>query len=863
MPVTRAVFLTRLAISSQNRARTSIQGRLSLLIACAALAFCLPLPCLATPFMWDQDGDGLDDRLESVALLGINQAFENADPDGRLRFEVAVVNNVLQYGGYVRYDHIPTPTDSLNAVLAGAQVVTRFQSVPYIRIRATWPSLTILNARPEVERIEAVTLMYSLNWKSGRAMGVRAGAGLPFPSVESSGGPTGTGVVVAILDTGINDTPQGGYPGHADLAGKVAGGATFEGPGPSGYTPHSGSVNPSQGNLGMMTFHATHLAGSIAGASRDRVFGGVAPGARLVDVKVLGDDGSGYGLAEGLEWCIQNRTRNWGGATGIQVINLSLSGTDASDGNDCACQLVNTAAALGMIVVASAGNDGRCGYMPSPAAADGAVTVGASDPVNAADPGDDVLAAFSNEGPRHTDGDGDPADEMKPDVVAPGVGIISAYGSPITDGRGYRTLSGTSMSAAYVSGLAALLREDSPTLTAAAFKTLLRATSHHRSSATRGCSPGVNPLGTDIRYHSGWGFGTVDAQAAREELIRPAGTQFVSLSAAWNGSGTSVSWTTQREAGLTGFLVQRAPDAGGSPGTFATVGGPVPAVGFANLSTGNRTAYTETDAAPAGQLFWYRVTTTGGSPVVTSQPFSVRTEAESGRARAEFTHNRAEFDFTADFGVGLLPFAPLWNRPVGILDRLTAASVDPLPASPNTIRYTIELPLHASDGAAAWLPPVPSSPWWFRAHEGGDPASAGSLTGFSIITPGQTWQTDSALPKATLEGYASVVWIPEPAASAADPAAPVTPALTVFPNPFRAAATIRFRLPVADRVRLSVYDVAGREIRLLGEVHLGAGDHDVSWDGRTSEGLDAAAGRYFIRARGSSSSSVVPVSRLR
>lgn len=174
------------------------------------LSILIPQVATATPWVWDQDQDGIDDRLSAVAQHGLDWAFENLDPDGRLRFEVGVVDSVLQYGAYVRYVTLPTPADSLDAVLLGAQVVTVMKSVPYIRLRALYPTLLLLGARPRVDRIEAVSLMYPLNWKSERALGVRSGRGGPFPTLDAFSSLTGTGVVVGVLDTGVNDAPMTG-----------------------------------------------------------------------------------------------------------------------------------------------------------------------------------------------------------------------------------------------------------------------------------------------------------------------------------------------------------------------------------------------------------------------------------------------------------------------------------------------------------------------------------------------------------------------------------------------------------------------------------------------------------------------------
>jgi subtilisin family serine protease len=808
-------------------------GPVLLLLLGVALA---PRPAMATPWVWDQDQDGIDDRLSAVAQHGLDWAFENLDPDGRLRFEVGVVDSVLQYGAYVRYVTLPTPADSLDAVLLGAQVVTVMKSVPYIRLRAIYPTLLLLSTRPRVDRIEAVSLMYPLNWRSERALGVRSGRGGAFPTIDAFTPLTGNGVVVGVLDTGINDAPSGLYPGHEDVIGKVVGGAVYDGPGPSGYTAWAASVNPAQSSPGLSGYHATHVAASIAGASRSRFLGGVAPSARLVDVKVLGDQGSGSGVAEGLEWCIQNRNRSWGGgASGIDVLNLSFSGTDASDGSDCICALVNAAVSQGIIAVASAGNHADCGALSSPGAADGAITVGAYDP--GPGQGDDLLASFTAYGPRVDDGDFVHTDEQKPDVVAPGVDVISAWGSPSSSGHGYAVSSGTSMSAAFVSGVIALLLEENPSLTPEGVKTLLRDTARHRFDGGLPCGL-TNPYGIDSRYHTGWGFGEVDAWAAYTELHQSNQTQFVQLSATWNAGTNRVDlgWATQREKNISGFEVQRAAEMNGGPGTFVAVA-TVPALGGSALVPVNRTMYQVSDAAPAGGNWWYRLKTTTGNTF--SPAIQVRSEAPSAWALVQLDHNTAETDLALTLGNGVPQSAPPWQQSIDL-----ARNLDAMTLSGPSDRVTYELSVPTFGNVSSALPPGPSSPWWIRAVEGGNAQRSGLLRDFSMTVGNTTYETDSTTPTPTIEGGAASLWIPEPATVGIPGDATPTFRLVASPNPFRSGTTLDLGR-VTGAVRVSVHDLSGREVR---ELWRGNGDvAHLQWDGRDSRGAHLPAGTYFVR----------------
>lgn len=840
-------------------ARRALPMTLAALLAWPALA-------AATPWMFDQDGDGLDDRLETVASQGLLAAYENLDPQGRLRFEVGLVGNVLQYGGYVRFDATPTAGDSAGVALLGAQVISRLSAAPYLHVRATWPTLLLIAQRPGVVRVEAVTLAYAMNWRERQLLGVTDGALSPHPALAARAALDGAGVNVALLDTGINDAPVGGYPGHVDLAGRVLGGADFSGPGPAGYTAWNASVNPAQATPGLASYHATHLAGTIAGGPATRAFGGLASAARLVDVKVLGDDGTGSGLAEGLEWCWRNRQRAWGGGAtpGIQLVNLSLSGTDPSNGDDCVCALVNALADAGVLVVASAGNDGRCGHLPAPGAADGAITVGAYDPLDATDPDDDALAAFSNEGPRAADPDGGQLDELKPDLVAPGVGVVSAWGAPLGTGHGYRAADGTSMATACVTGALALLRQAQPALTPAAARDLLHRTARHRMNDARACSAGPDPLQVDARYHAGWGYGELDALAAWLELAAPTATQFLDLRGRWVNSTVELAWTTQREANLTGFLVQRAPDQGGAPGLFVTLpGGPVPAVGFATLAGGNRTRYGFTDVGPGGGCAWYRLVTTGGAATEVSPAVEVAAEAPLGEARVTLHHNTPATDLALTLGSGL-PNAPDYQRALPL--PFGAPVLDATVGGPNDeeIQFTLALPLLAAQGAGGLLPPSPERVWWLSAAEAGDPARAGRIDDFRLRVGATDYLPSAPLPAPTLEGGTIHAWIPDlPTSRVEEPTPPRAPRLALAQNPARGGIAFRLDTPAATRATLLLLDVGGRVIRRQGPLELAAGARDFTWPARDEAGRPLAAGRYYLVLTTDAGRQLTPLTLLR
>lgn len=246
----------------------------------------------------------------------------------------------------------------------------------------------------------------------------------------------GTGTTVAVLDTGIDTA-------HPDLAGTVVAsrGCTDEGTTTDGHG------------------HGTHVASTIAGtgAASGGLRTGVAPGAVLLNGKALNN--AGFGLTSWIISCME-----WAVAEGADVVSMSLGG-DPTDGTDPLSQAVDELTeSSGTLFAIAAGNDGRDNYISAPGAASSAITVGAVSK-------QDVLASFSNRGPRR----GDFA--LKPDITGPGVGIIAAraagtsLGSPVDEH--YTALSGTSMATPHVAGAAAVLKQQHATWTADQLKAAL------------------------------------------------------------------------------------------------------------------------------------------------------------------------------------------------------------------------------------------------------------------------------------------------------------------------------------------------------------------------------------------------------
>ncbi|UEC41800.1 MAG: Peptidase families S8 and S53 protein [Methanothrix sp.] len=259
----------------------------------------------------------------------------------------------------------------------------------------------------------------------------------------------GAGVVVAVLDSGIDKN-------HPDLAGKVVGEVNFV-----------DSERTTDDLLG----HGTAVAGIIAGsgtASGGR-YTGVAPGASLLNVRVIDSKGSGQisDIIAGIDWAIDN---------GAHVLSMSLGGLNLGESNPPISMAADNAMDAGTVVCVAAGNlDERLlllmlvassvcfGCVESPGDGVKVITVGATDC-------DDRIAAFSGSGPLR---DG----RYKPTLVAPGVNVVTTVPQNL-DIEGkiagyYAATSGTSLSTPVVAGVAALLLQAEPGITPAGVKAAL------------------------------------------------------------------------------------------------------------------------------------------------------------------------------------------------------------------------------------------------------------------------------------------------------------------------------------------------------------------------------------------------------
>jgi serine protease AprX len=392
-------------------------------------------PKLGTQWNRDANNNNVEDDIEKIA------------PD-------AAINVILDL------NQCPSAAD-LSRFGAFGQVgfVGRFLSV--VQLRGVKVSDALLLAQdPRVAMVELERPVTPSLDISTQAIRVRSGFYSPN-TVQDACPLDGTGVTIAIIDTGVDDqtvasTPHEGFPPGKFLGGFIC-------------TAGNGScisANPDDSQVSVG--HGTHVAGIALGTGGTSPYRGVAPGARLVDIQVFVPSGAGSpaDVMAGLEKTIDNKIL-WN----IGVVNLSLGLSCGpgccvtSNGLDSMSQYVNVVVSNGMVVVVAAGNCGPTpGTIAIPATAAYALTVGATSDQGTPTRSDDVVGAFSSRGPL-------PGGAQKPDVVAPGTD--GGLGTPPDGGPGimsadYNTVSGyvrhqgTSMAAPHVAGLAALILQSSP-----------------------------------------------------------------------------------------------------------------------------------------------------------------------------------------------------------------------------------------------------------------------------------------------------------------------------------------------------------------------------------------------------------------
>jgi PGF-CTERM protein len=307
-------------------------------------------------------------------------------------------------------------------------------------------------------------------------------------------GVSGNNVKIAVLDTGVNES-------HPAIDDEVVE-KDFTG---------EGTTDDKVG-------HGTHVAGIIV--SDNETYTGIAPNASLMDLRVI--DSYGGGSASAIIDAIEYATNN-----DADIVSMSLGATAVYERSDDPLEeAVNAAADNGTVVVVAAGNAGPYyGTVGTPGIHEDVITVGASN-VSAGE-----LADFSSRGPT-------PGHHLKPDLVAPGVGVVSAD----HDG-GFVNKSGTSMATPVVSGVAALLLEEHSTWSPQRVKSVLTTTS--------------DPLTNGSVYAQGAGQVNATDAVGTNIVVSPGTTDFGPYTS--NTTGTRIiSVTNLGDANRTFDLSYRA-----------------------------------------------------------------------------------------------------------------------------------------------------------------------------------------------------------------------------------------------------------------------------------------------------------------
>ncbi|MBA3767915.1 MAG: S8 family serine peptidase, partial [Acidobacteria bacterium] len=394
--------------------------------------------------------------------LDLNERVQGAD-----RLEV-----ILQLNG--------KPSGRLNALLNrnGVHVRAQFRSFNFYVIELPASAVEELSSFNEVAHISLNNRVESFGHVSSTA-GADAVRTAAVPTTSAL---DGTSVGIAILDSGIDLSHKTFLDKSNNL--RVLTSRDFTG---------EGRVDDPYG-------HGTHVASIAAGNGRisNAEYIGIAPNANIINLRVLNSQGAGTvsWVLSALDWIMVNRA-----LYNIRVVNMSL-GMPAVDSyrNDPVCLAVRRLVNSGVVVIASAGNNGKnsagqkiYGQIKSPGNEPSAITIGAANTFGTDVRNDDTVTSFSSRGPTRsfwTDAGGTKHYDnlIKPDIVAPGNKLVYAEAvdnllvrlnpqldagvSPV-DNRKMMFMNGTSMAAPVAAGAAALLLQANPSLTPNLVKMIL------------------------------------------------------------------------------------------------------------------------------------------------------------------------------------------------------------------------------------------------------------------------------------------------------------------------------------------------------------------------------------------------------
>jgi serine protease AprX len=373
----------------------------------------------------------------------------------------------------------------------GGRLGRRLKLVDGMAVELPNRVIKMISERSEVLSVHHDRPIAGHNSRTAVSTGVRA--------AQQQWGYTGAGVGVAVIDSGI-----AGWHDDLSYQGTSSAVRVVNGQRVTRFVDFVKGLPTAYDDNG----HGTHVAGIIAGNGYDShgANAGMAPAAHIVSLKVLDEHGGGVisDVIAAFEWAVTNRV-----AHNIRVINLSVGArVTESYETDPLTLAAKRAVDAGIVVVTAAGNLGQrtvgltkktqYGAITAPGNAPWVLTVGAYSTQGTLSRWDDKIAPYSSRGPSAVDF------VAKPDLVAPGTGIVSlaspgseffaskvAYllkGTRLTPNRPYLSLSGTSMAAPVVAGTVALMLQANPSLKPNLVKAILQYTAQtrHYDALTQG-----------------------------------------------------------------------------------------------------------------------------------------------------------------------------------------------------------------------------------------------------------------------------------------------------------------------------------------------------------------------------------------
>jgi len=597
--------------------------RINVLVVTAMLVFIsLPASGISNP-------ETNENLLSEIPLVKVNVWednlwWESTSRDSNRNNIVDWLENIdTEYAIGVIYDHQPTEEDFnlLNEI--GINVKVNVDLVNGLLLGTVQSELfETISDFPGVLMIEPYGKV--VFYGDVQTPAIKASNSSVYPVGAWDLGFTGKGVNIAVVDTGIDNE-------HPGLDGKYIAGydavCTDDALCMASLQEDDGSFDPDDQNQ-----HGTACAGmatsnGILPNGESSNFTGSAPDADLVDVRIGTAVGAGpfenYVLEQefyesamdGLNWVIDNKDTAWPGvsneSSGIDIISLSWGITShesgGSDGSDMFSLVLDEATLAGVTVSVAAGNDGSNNDgLSGMGSSSLSITVGASDDKNTIDRADDGIASYSSRGPRRDNNDGNPYNEMKPDISAPGTNIIQAeacYASsscynrlPGQDaaGNGYSGRgSGTSYATPAVSGVIALMIEANPELDPLEIREILRLTAERKETLSSSDGEGVEegPWATypelDPYWNRHFGWGMADAyEAVQSALINTdleninvdLQAHFTESSLGWQDGGnanefTGISWGRGLELSKVEYSLDGQPwrEASYSPSTNESI----------------------------------------------------------------------------------------------------------------------------------------------------------------------------------------------------------------------------------------------------------------------------------------------------